>query len=144
MAVIPENRQNITITILAIIPTVTVVLPARISNEDKPCLLRLPQWLTFANGSTSRCPRYWLNAGILTPFPCSAPKPDLCLYGKGASGRIYFIYYSWGRTKMQEQNWYNYTDFSHWKTIIPNKNSFSGTQANSIPHFSASLPTSMQ
>ena len=101
MAVIPENRQNITITILVTIPTITVVLPTRISNEDRPCLLRLPQWLAFANGSASRCPRYWLNAGILTPFPCSAPKPDLCLYGAGASGRIYLTYYSSVRTKMQ-------------------------------------------
>ena len=33
---------------------------------------------------------------------------------------------------------------NHRKIYMPNKKSFSGTQANSRPHFSASLATSMQ
>ena len=102
------QRLNITITILSNTLTITAGLPTDASDEMRSCLLRgNPPMTGFRQRIGFSALTVLVNAGICTPFPYIAPKPDRSRCGKGASARICCLDYNAGKTNCQQKTFVN-------------------------------------
>ena len=101
MAVLPKNRQNITITILGKYS----IDPSRSPDSHLKRFHILPSQVAPMTGFRQRIwismPTVLVNAGILTPFPYVAPKPDVSAFTAKGPLLDFRIYYNATMLKKQ-------------------------------------------
>ena len=101
MAFSPKNRQNITITILGKYS----IDPSRSPDSHLKRFHILPSQVAPMTGFRQRIwismPTVLVNAGILTPFPYVAPKPDISVFTAKEPLLDFRIYYSSLTGKLQ-------------------------------------------
>ena len=101
MAVLPKKRQNITITIL----DKYSIDPSRSPDSHLKRSPTLPSQVSPMTGFRQRIwismPTVLVDAGILTPFPYVAPKPDISVFTAKEPLLDFRIYYSSRTGKLQ-------------------------------------------
>ena len=101
MAVMPKKGQNITITILGKYS----IDPSRSPDSHLKRFHTLPSQVAPMTGFRQRMwismPTLLVNAGILTPFPYVAPKPDISVFTAKGPLLDFRIYYKSLAAKLQ-------------------------------------------